>query len=301
MRFVALLSCVAAAPMLIGASQPLRLKPSSPWNVDYAENSCRLSRAFGEGDGQVTLSLESEAPGQTDMFVVGKLVRADGYNVPGRFLPVGAEPMKGEAAQSQYGTAVLWRQIRLLPDEFVEQLSKNYESGFKRGVRPPPVDLADKAQIEARRLEFATKVTALQVGTRGKPLILETGSLGAPVKAFDKCTRDSLRDWGLDPAVDDKIVRRPWSADILKWFSPNDYPPAMFTQGQQADVKVRLLVDATGRITKCTSLSHFKEKSFNGVVCAKFMARGHFEPAELADGTKVPSYYVRHVTFRMAR
>jgi hypothetical protein len=29
------------------------------------------------------------------------------------------------------------------------------------------------------------------------------------------------------------------------------------------------------------------------------MKRARFEPAELADGTKVPSYYIRRVIFRM--
>ena len=74
----------------------------------------------------------------------------------------------------------------------------------------------------------------------------------------------------------------------------------MVVQGQQSDVKVRLLIEAIGKVTKCTSLSHFKEKSFEQVVCDKFMKRARFEPAELADGTKVPSYYVNHVIFRMA-
>ena len=48
--------------------------------------------------------------------------------------------------------------------------------------------------------------------------------MGEAIKAFDKCSRDSLRDWGVDPDVDDKIVRRPWSPNILKWFSADDYP-----------------------------------------------------------------------------
>ena len=33
MRLVALLSGAAAAPMVMGAAEPLRLKPSIPWNV----------------------------------------------------------------------------------------------------------------------------------------------------------------------------------------------------------------------------------------------------------------------------
>jgi len=301
MRFVSLFSCLAAAPLLMGAAQPVSLQPSSPWNVDYSENSCRLSRAFGEGDRKIILSLESEAPGQTDMFVLGKTLTSYSDEVSGRFLPVQAKPMKGHTAQSPFGTAVLWSRVRLLTDEIVEMNERRDEERRRDpSVRPPPIELAEKAEADAQRLEFAANVTQLEIGTgRRRPMILETGSLGAAIKAFDQCSRDSLRDWGVDPDVEDKIVRRAWSPDVYKWFTSRDYPPTMVSRGEQADVKVRLLVDTAGRVTKCTSLSHFKEKSFNEVVCDKFTKRARFVPAELADGTKVPSYYVNHVIFRM--
>lgn len=64
-------------------------------------------------------------------------------------------------------------------------------------------------------------------------------------------------------------------------------------------MKVRLLVDASGKATKCTSLSHYKERAFNDLVCAKMIKRALFEAAELADGTKVPSFYTTHVMFRI--
>ena len=76
--------------------------------------------------------------------------------------------------------------------------------------------------------------------------------------------------------------------------------PSYFCLAQESIVKVRLLVDATGRVTRCTSLSHFKEVAFNKITCDKFMARAHFEPAELADGTNVPSYYVNKINFKIA-
>ena len=69
--------------------------------------------------------------------------------------------------------------------------------------------------------------------------------------------------------------------------------------GEESVVKVRVLVDATGRVTKCTSLSHFEAPEFNKITCDKFTSRARFEPAELADGTKVPSYFVVNVVFRL--
>jgi TonB family protein len=74
----------------------------------------------------------------------------------------------------------------------------------------------------------------------------------------------------------------------------------MIMRGEESDVKVRLLVDASGKVTKCTSLSHFKEPEFGQIVCAAITKRAKLEPAELADGTKVPSYYTTRIDFRMA-
>jgi hypothetical protein len=303
MRISALLSCAAVAPLLMAAVQPIRLQPSSPWVVDYAENSCRLVRTFGEGKDKTKFALESESPGQVDMLVIGKPLSNYSEEVPARFLPVQMKPIKGRSAQAvdTHDPAILWPRVSLLPDDTAEEKRSADESRSKLFGRPPPIDLADKARWKAMRQDFAAKATELEIATRRtRPVILETGSLGEAIKTFDECGRESLRDWGVDPDVEEKIVRPLWAPDVAKWFGPQDYPQAMLVRWEESVVKVRLLVDATGKPTKCTSLSHFKEASFNDVVCDKFMRRAHFEPAELADGTKVPSYYTNIVVFRMA-
>ena len=286
--------------MLIAAAQPIRLQPSSKWVVDYAENSCRLARSFGEGKDSVLLNLESEA-GMADMFVMGNPVSSTSDEVSGRFLPVQKKPMKGESAQSPNGPVVLWHYVSLLPDDLAEKYEKRERApAYRLGVRPPPIDLAEKAEIKAKRLEFAAKATELEVDAH-RHIILETGPLGDAIKAFDDCIKYSLRDWGVDSDVDDKIVRRAWLSNFQDVFTPSLYPPGMAVRGEQSDVKFRILIDATGKVTKCTALSHFKEKSFEQVVCDTFMKRAHFQPAELADGTKVASYWANRVIFRMGR
>src|SRR5206468_8282021 len=98
MRLMRVLAFGAAAPFLVSAAQPLRLEPSSAWVLDYAENSCRLIRTFGEGPHKAVLSLESEAPGEMDMLVAGKDLEGYTEEVPARFLPVQAKPLKGRTA-----------------------------------------------------------------------------------------------------------------------------------------------------------------------------------------------------------
>lgn len=140
----------------------------------------------------------------------------------------------------------------------------------------------------------------MKIGTfRNNSLILETGSLGEPIKLFEDCTRDSLREWGVDPDLEDKIARPVWAPDPSRWFSTEDYPRAMVMRGQETEIRARLLVDAAGKVTSCTSLSHFDAPEFSKVVCDIFKKRARLEPAELADGTKVPSYYTAQILFRM--
>jgi len=210
----------------------------------------------------------------------------------------------GAAKSTDNGdAAVFWSRIDLRSEDAADRAKKDADARKAHpGERPPALNPAVEAQKKSERQAFAAAVRGLEIDTRkSRPVILDTGSLAMPIKAFDQCSRDSLRDWGVDPEVEEKIVRPVWAPDPKAWFTAEDYPRDMVVRGQESVVKVRLLVDATGRVTKCTSLSHFKLPEFNQVVCDKFTARAHFEPAELADGTKVPSYYVNRIVFRMER
>src|SRR5690242_14654206 len=113
MRFSACLSCAAVAPLLMAAGQPVRLQPSTPWVLDYAENSCRLIRTFGQGDTKTVLGLESESPDEVDMLVAGKPLDSSSQLVPARFLPVQGKPIKGITLRTvdRGDPAVLWSHV----------------------------------------------------------------------------------------------------------------------------------------------------------------------------------------------
>src|SRR3546814_10235975 len=61
MRFLAIaplavLACLAASPARAADDAPVVLEPSSQWNVDFAEDRCRLARTFGgEGNRHILL------------------------------------------------------------------------------------------------------------------------------------------------------------------------------------------------------------------------------------------------------
>jgi outer membrane biosynthesis protein TonB len=302
MRLSSLIACIALAPMLIAASRPVRLQPTTPWDVDYAADSCRLIRVFGDAKSPVKLAFESTAPKEMDMLVAGKPLRTFDTLVAAKFLPLASKSFEGTAASSTMGPVVLWSNIPMLPPETVTKLVKQRDALRRTpDVRPPPTSLAEQASLRQQRQEFATAATEIEIDTdKNHPVILETGSLGPAIAAFDKCSRDSLKDWGVDPDVDDKIVRPPWPLNAGDWLSSSDYPDRLVILGKESHVNVRLLVDASGKVTKCTSLSHYDEDEFKRITCAAIVKRARFAPAEIEDGTKVPSYYTRDVVFRIA-
>jgi hypothetical protein len=305
MRTNSTIAFVTALPLLVAASpQPVRLQPSSSWVLDYAADSCKLGRAFGTGRDQTLLQFESTAPGEMSMVAIGHPLATSLEEVPAKFLPVQDEALKGEARLTvTHKPVIFWPHVSLLPAS-IDQRHKYEEEQRKShpDLRPPPIDLKEQVQERTARQAFAAAATELEINARrSRPVILETGSLGAAIKMFDKCSRDSMRDWGVDPDLEDRIVRPVWAPDVSRWFSAHDYPLGMIVEGKESEVRVRLLVDAAGNVSKCTSLSRFDEPDFNRIVCDKFMKRAKFQPAELIDGTKVPSYYINRVVFRIER
>lgn len=304
MRWTSLAFCAAIAPLCTAASQPVTLQPSSPWDVDYAPNSCRLIRVFGEGKTETKLAFESAAPGDIDLMIFGRPLATSSERVQARLLPVGGKPFDGRTAETvtKDVPAILWPRVPLQPAELlVEDEQRSAEYRRHPNIRPPAVPLAQQAARRAATQKFADEVTAIEIDVRrNRPVILETGSLGQAMKAFDECGRASLRDWGVDPNVEDKIVRPVWTMNGNAWLYASDYPPDMLTAGKESVVSVRLLIDATGKITNCTPLSHFTEQEFNQISCRNIIARARFEPAELADRTKVPSYMTRRIVFQIA-
>ena len=214
MRIASIIACVAVAPLLIAASQPVRLQPAGKWVLNYADNSCRLSRPFGEGKNQTVLHFESTAPGELSMLAIGRPLETSLTEVPARFLPVQGEPFEGAPAiATNRQPGVLWSWVALLPDQFLERLKKRAEERRANpNMRPPPINLVERDQERAARQAFAAAANAVEIQVRrNRPVVLETGSLGEPIRMFDKCSRDSLRDWGIDPDLEDKIVRPVWA------------------------------------------------------------------------------------------
>lgn len=302
MRFSSV-SLISAGALLLGAaSPPVVLRPSGPWVVDYADNSCLLERTFGTGDQETKLTIESGMPGSFDLLIMGKPLSSRSPEIAGRFAPGQSRAMFGRpVVSSSKHPGVLWTKVQFLPDDALAKWEQFWEEVRKRPKeRPPAISLADRAETRAQRAKFTATITSIEVEPRqSPPVVLATGSLGQAIQTLEKCSLDSLADWGVDANIEDQIVRPAWPTKPGLGLTANSYPNGMLRRGEESKVTVRVLVDADGRVTKCTAFSRFKYPQFSELVCAVVIKRARFEPAELANGTKVPSYYSNIVSFEL--
>jgi TonB family protein len=317
MRSAKFLIAAAAASILCAAAEPVRLQPSSKWVLDYDDDSCRLIRTFGEGRHKTSLVFESGAPGEISMVAVGQDLKGrrslalNGSATPEQgtatFVPVGSYKFQGRLAETSSGhqPAIFWDRINFgktsdasdAPDDLKKAMAEAYA---KRNERPSPRDLAKRAASKAESEAFAAGVRAIEIEPRpGRAVLLETGSLAEPVKMFDQCIRDEMRGWGIDPDLEDKIARPVWALNPGEWLSSADYPMDMIRKSQESAVRVRLLIDAAGKVTNCTTVTQVDAPDFERAVCSAILAHARFAPAELADGMKVPSYYMQQIIFRL--
>jgi len=153
----------------------------------------------------------------------------------------------------------------------------------------PPVTRATEAAVKTITISYA-----------GRQRIVATGPLDKAFDALRKCTDNLMTTWGLDPAQQAALSRRPAPlSPPTRWFGSSDYPPAMLIRGKQALVNFRLSVSAQGVPTACEVQSSYNEKKFDDTTCASLMRRARFTPALDAKGQPVPSFYLNTVRWIM--
>lgn len=287
---------------LIAESMPARaqdvvhLKPSTPWVVDYADDSCRLARTFGTGAEKVTLFLDQFQPDA------------------GFYMTVGGEPVR-----TRRGLLNVKLRFRFGPTETEQEASA--DTGTLGGApallvnmsqRLGPLSNAEKAAQEAATKsgdryevpdvsrERQAAVKFLQIIGTPEELVLETGAMDKALGVLSECAWDTVADWGLDVEQQKTLKRGPVArGGSQTWFSGDDYPPRMVRGNYQGTVYYRLIVDETGKPTSCHVQRSTRPKDFDEAVCRIVMRRGRFEPAKDANGKPVPSFWSQAITFRM--
>lgn len=292
-KLVALLS-IMVSPSVDAAQPPLQLKQTSSWNVDYADDRCRLMRQFGEGEEKVFAIFDRYGPGERfRMIIAGKPVRTSMNNGEAtiQFGPTESEQRLGfyKGDLGEYPALVFHSQARVAPPSAAEQalIEKRKDDEW---IEIAPVDPAREAAI--RNL------------TIGKPLrrtlILETGSMRKPLEALGTCVNNLMTSWGIDVERHRNLTRAaaPLTSPV-QWVVSSDYPVKMLSAGQPAIVEFRMAVSADGNPASCHIQSTTRPKEFDKAVCGSLMKRARFSPALDAEGKPLASYYRNTVRFAL--
>lgn len=291
--FAGMLALVAA-PSHINAKDndgAVFLTPSSPWNVDYAEQKCRLARVFGEGENRHLLFFEQAAPAAWfGLSVAGPALDRFSSSRPimvqfGQAQkPFKTEPFFGKI--ETFGTAIIYLGL----DMFSEDDSDDTEN------------IADEPRTSLPEIDItqAESVDTLSFSQRGRNITLQTGNLAAPIGALNTCAQDLLRDWGLDVDRHRKVTRYPeWTnrSAVAKRIAAS-YPSSAVRIGEQAIIRMRVIVDADGSVADCNIENATDVERLQSPAC-EMMQMAKFEPALDSDGQPMRSFYITQIVYQM--
>jgi TonB family protein len=267
------------------------LKPSGPWNVDFGETKCRLNRLFGQTGNQHLLAFEQYYPSSgTGLFIAGPAFTKFGSGKQTELSLIEAEPpLKYQpftGTVDDFGTAVIFSTVPMRG-----QGVTGGDADHERGPGIPRLDT-----------DFAKKVRSLTVIQGDKSVKLETGPLGDAIAALNQCSEDLVYSWGFDLDQHRTASRRPvWlNEQAIAEKLQSEYPVGALKNGRQAILRMRVTVDAEGKVEDCVLLSVAQEGDVKSRACQQ-MERAKFEPALDAAGQPMRSYYTSTITYSMTR
>jgi Gram-negative bacterial TonB protein C-terminal len=296
-QFVAALAIVAIGAPAFAQSgkEPLVLKPTSAWHVDYADDRCRLAREFGAGEEQTYLFFDRYGP--TEYFRL---------TLAGKPVKTGADQAD---ASVQFGPAEEEQQLLFLNGNLGKMPALVFVSGARiAALTPAEKQTRDTAKADEEWPDLAPisedRKKAVRYLKIGKPLrrtvTLETGSMRGPFTALDKCVDELLTHWGIDVEKHKQLTRKVKPVESPgRWVNSADYPLDMLSRGQPAIVEFRLSVNADGKPAACYIQSTTRPKAFDDAVCKSVMRRARFDPALDARGQPLASYYRNTVRFQI--
>jgi hypothetical protein len=323
-----LLFAVAGLPAVLAsaAQQPTVLEPTSQWDLDYADNNCRLIRMFGVGKDAIRLVFEQVAPrGPMTVILIGKVPAETDDNVLGFQSLPGVTISKGQVLDTvdSSGNVVFWpRRLGrgrwgLIPEALADRMQKTDLHAAEESPSTPAglsepreswknrdwkVESWDQWRGEDAEFSIrADQVTGVVLNPgRSRSISLHTGGLAKPFQALEQCASESLKDWGIDPAVESTIATGAHPVEEgRKLFGPNDYPQSALRAFKEDNLEVWLNIDAQGSITKCRVISDFASPEINNAICGMVQRKERFVPARTKDGTAVPDFYTQSFRFQI--
>ncbi len=278
-------------PNATAQDAPIVLAPSSKWVVQMAPDHCSIVREFGTGKDQVKLQLSTIAPDYGfSLSLIGKpakllgsrnALKHGGAWVDVSFLPDGPAA-RGFAytGETMKAPALVMNGVhRKARDSKSENLYLNGSDGDYSGVD---------------HLYFGEDLK--------RPLDLQTGSLQAVFGVLDQCKWKQVESWGLDAEANRNRTAPPKMKKgrirTIAQEVQSTYPTAALNAWAEADIQLRLIVDANGTVTGCRTLSNMAADEFSDIPCKPFLEQTSlYEPATGPDGKPIASWAIQSIRY----
>lgn len=272
-HLVGLLAFGSLTISAVASAQPATavpaLTPSSQWQVEYADEECRLVREFGSGNDLVVLRLARSSSRLFDFVVAGPGIP----DLPlRRSSHLRLSPQSVEIESTGYSMQV--------PDQ-------SYHF-----VRLFDIDAAFLAQLRPGQL------VTFRNGDFSVTLRLD--NIVGALAAMQSCNDGLLTRWGYDVARVNSFTRQATPiGDQARWVTTDDYPRSAVSVGQTGIVTTFLTIGIDGRVTSCRVVVSSRVPELDSAACEAFVRRARFAPALGPDGQPTEAPYIKRVRWQL--
>ena len=228
------------------ASPPPLMAPTGPWNVEFADKMCLLSRPYGK-DGATQLMLKPDIVGSGMEIIVSNTAAS------------ASSPEIGNA-----GVTVAGRKLSFDPIFYA------YSTGKARLVRVAIPD--NKIELSALR-----ETLSFNANSEGRYAFSIPGiELARPMLA--DCLSELRAAYKISDADIGKVATRPDGSNV-RLFTFDDYPAEALRRGQSGMVGVLFWVEPNGRVSTCEVIESTASPVLEQATCNMVKGRARFKPA----------------------
>lgn len=265
------------------------LEPTSPWNVDFGEKSCRVTRFFGAADSRHVLVIHQYWPDRYfGLSLAGPHYAGLGTQaeVSLRFFdgqaPIAVQPMTGTI--EGFGSARFYRRIGIATED-----------------QPPPGPQPVVTRFPTLDIEIAGKVAFVALSAADAEIRLTTGPLEDVFEVLNQCASDLAASWGLDVKRHRTATRLPkWVNEerMARTFLDSAIPFARIPPGSRGTIRLRVIVDEAGKVGECAVIEAPDIDLVERPLC-RAMGKAQFEPALDAAAQPMRSFYATTITYEV--
>lgn len=294
--FVVCLLLAAGSSETQAKVKSTELEPNTNWNVDFADERCRLTRTFGKGRDEHALIIEQRGPSSTfAMTVAGRLL--------GRFKNGSPSRLQFSADEKAYEVSGLKGEMPIFgPSAIFSSVVISTDLSARPAVEQAS-DISPKVTrgIPTLALEKPSRTDFIAIEQHGRRIVLKTGELASAFKVMNSCTESLVREWGFDIETQRSVVSGPTIPDVAKLAKnlAETYTGEALSRGEQGVMSLRLTVETDGSASECIVGNLTKNRSLKTQVC-KFVRAIDLEPARGDDGNPMRSFYLTQIVYRMS-